>query len=84
MTDTVNKGIIGVCASMFGIAMSNVTIIVWLQIASLLGGIAVAVLTSVSIWLSIMRKIRARRLEQSIEDKMKHRHTSMQDETTTT
>lgn len=65
MTDTINKGVIGVCGAMFGIAMSKATLIMWLQLISLLGGIAVTILTCFSLYLSIRRKLRLWKLEQT-------------------
>ena len=69
MNDTINKGVIGVSGAMFGIAISKATLIVWLQMASLIGGLIVTGLTIFSIWLSIKRKLRNWKLEQKINPK---------------
>ena len=84
MMDTANKGTIGVCAALFGVAVSKATIVFWLQMVSLLGGIGVTALTMISIWLSIQRKLRARKADREIEQKMKHKDSSNYEEETTT
>lgn len=82
--DTINKGVIGVCGPIFGIAIASSTVIVWLQIASLAGGIVVAGLSAFSIYLSIKRKLRNLRVERETEERMKHKNTSHADEEPTT
>lgn len=64
MKETIQKGILGVVAPTAGYAVSVSAVEAWLRIGSLAVGIAVGVLSAVSISLTIRRKWRQNRLEE--------------------